>query len=129
MYLCSLRESYDVEVHQGPAGVEDVRGLEIGLGVSDRTASVIRILADVALPAAWQPPVSAQEGIWSKIKPGSAAAPSAGSLCIATSRSATEEALCITGYHLGPAGQSFRQLRLYFARVFQDSDPLKSNAV
>ena len=37
----AISKSYDVEVHQGPAGLKDVRGVEIGHGFADRTTFVI----------------------------------------------------------------------------------------
>ena len=37
----AISKSYDIEVHQGPAGLKDVRGVEIGHGFADRTTFVI----------------------------------------------------------------------------------------
>lgn len=37
----AISKSYDVEVHQGAAGLKDVRGVEIGHGFADRTTFVI----------------------------------------------------------------------------------------
>jgi thioredoxin-dependent peroxiredoxin len=37
----AIAKSYDIEVHQGPAGLKDVRGVEIGHGFADRTTFVI----------------------------------------------------------------------------------------
>lgn len=37
----AISKSYEVEVHQGPAGLKDVRGVEIGHGFADRTTFVI----------------------------------------------------------------------------------------
>ena len=37
----AISKSYDIEVHQGPAGLKDVRGIEIGHGFADRTTFVI----------------------------------------------------------------------------------------
>ena len=37
----AISKSYDVEVHQGPPGLKDVRGIEIGHGFADRTTFVI----------------------------------------------------------------------------------------
>jgi thioredoxin-dependent peroxiredoxin len=37
----AISKSYDVAVHQGPAGLKDVRGVEIGHGFADRTTFVI----------------------------------------------------------------------------------------
>jgi thioredoxin-dependent peroxiredoxin len=37
----AISKSYDIEVHQGPAGLKDVRGVEIGHGFADRTTYVI----------------------------------------------------------------------------------------
>lgn len=37
----AISKSYDVEVHQGPPGLKDVRGVEIGHGFADRTTFVI----------------------------------------------------------------------------------------
>jgi thioredoxin-dependent peroxiredoxin len=37
----AISKSYDVEVHQGQAGLKDVRGIEIGHGFADRTTFVI----------------------------------------------------------------------------------------
>jgi peroxiredoxin Q/BCP len=37
----AISKSYGVEVHQGPAGLKDVRGVEIGHGFADRTTFVI----------------------------------------------------------------------------------------
>jgi thioredoxin-dependent peroxiredoxin len=37
----AISKSYDVDVHQGPAGLKDVRGVEIGHGFADRTTFVI----------------------------------------------------------------------------------------
>jgi len=37
----AISRSYDIEVHQGPAGLKDVRGIEIGHGFADRTTFVI----------------------------------------------------------------------------------------
>ena len=36
-----ISKSYEVEVHQGPAGLKDVRGIDIGHGFADRTTFVI----------------------------------------------------------------------------------------
>ena len=37
----AISKSYDIEVHQGPPGLKDVRGVEIGHGFADRTTFVI----------------------------------------------------------------------------------------
>ena len=37
----SISKSYEIEVHQGKAGLKDVRGVEIGHGFADRTTFVI----------------------------------------------------------------------------------------
>ena len=37
----TISKSYEVAVHQGPAGLKDVRGIEIGHGFADRTTFVI----------------------------------------------------------------------------------------
>jgi len=37
----TISKSYDIEVHQGPPGLKDVRGVEIGHGFADRTTFVI----------------------------------------------------------------------------------------
>ena len=37
----AISKSYDVDVHQGRAGLKDVRGVEIGHGFADRTTFVI----------------------------------------------------------------------------------------
>jgi len=37
----AISKSYDIEVHQGPPGLKDVRGIEIGHGFADRTTFVI----------------------------------------------------------------------------------------
>ena len=37
----AISKSYDIEVHQGPAGLKDVRGVEIGHAFADRTTFVI----------------------------------------------------------------------------------------
>jgi thioredoxin-dependent peroxiredoxin len=37
----AISRSYDIVVHQGPAGLKDVRGVEIGHGFADRTTFVI----------------------------------------------------------------------------------------
>lgn len=37
----AISKSYDVDVHQGPPGLKDVRGIEIGHGFADRTTFVI----------------------------------------------------------------------------------------
>jgi thioredoxin-dependent peroxiredoxin len=37
----AISRSYDVAVHQGPPGLKDVRGVEIGHGFADRTTFVI----------------------------------------------------------------------------------------
>ena len=37
----TISKSYDIEVHQGPAGLKDVRGVEIGHGFADRVTFVI----------------------------------------------------------------------------------------
>ncbi|HEY7890354.1 MAG TPA: peroxiredoxin [Steroidobacteraceae bacterium] len=37
----AISKSYDIEVHQGEAGLKDVRGIEIGHGFADRTTFVI----------------------------------------------------------------------------------------
>ena len=37
----AISKSYEIEVHQGPAGLKDVRGIEIGHGFADRTTFVI----------------------------------------------------------------------------------------
>ncbi|MGH8170531.1 MAG: peroxiredoxin, partial [Steroidobacteraceae bacterium] len=37
----AISKSYDVAVHQGPAGLKDVRGIDIGHGFADRTTFVI----------------------------------------------------------------------------------------
>jgi peroxiredoxin Q/BCP len=37
----SISQSYEVAVHQGPPGLKDVRGIEIGHGFADRTTFVI----------------------------------------------------------------------------------------
>ena len=37
----AISKSYEVAVHQGPAGLKDVRGVEIGHGFADRTTFVI----------------------------------------------------------------------------------------
>ena len=37
----AISKSYDVDVHQGPAGLKDVRGVEIGHGFADRTTFVV----------------------------------------------------------------------------------------
>jgi len=37
----AISKSYAVDVHQGPAGLKDVRGVEIGHGFADRTTFVI----------------------------------------------------------------------------------------
>ena len=37
----AISKSYDIEVHQGRAGLKDVRGVEIGHGFADRTTFVI----------------------------------------------------------------------------------------
>ena len=37
----AISKSYDVEVHQGPPGLKDVRGVQIGHGFADRTTFVI----------------------------------------------------------------------------------------
>jgi thioredoxin-dependent peroxiredoxin len=36
-----ISKSYEVEVHQGPAGLKDVRGIDIGHGFADRTTFVV----------------------------------------------------------------------------------------
>lgn len=37
----AISKSYEVEVHQGPPGLKDVRGVDIGHGFADRTTFVI----------------------------------------------------------------------------------------
>ncbi|HEY1891847.1 MAG TPA: peroxiredoxin [Steroidobacteraceae bacterium] len=37
----AISKSYNIEVHQGPPGLKDVRGVEIGHGFADRTTFVI----------------------------------------------------------------------------------------
>ena len=37
----AISRSYDIQVHQGPPGLKDVRGVEIGHGFADRTTFVI----------------------------------------------------------------------------------------
>jgi thioredoxin-dependent peroxiredoxin len=37
----AISKSYGIEVHQGPPGLKDVRGVEIGHGFADRTTFVI----------------------------------------------------------------------------------------
>ena len=37
----AISKSYEIDVHQGPAGLKDVRGVEIGHGFADRTTFVI----------------------------------------------------------------------------------------
>jgi peroxiredoxin len=37
----AISKSYEIEVHQGPPGLKDVRGVEIGHGFADRTTFVI----------------------------------------------------------------------------------------
>lgn len=37
----AISKSYDVDVHQGPPGLKDVRGVQIGHGFADRTTFVI----------------------------------------------------------------------------------------
>lgn len=37
----AISKSYEVDVHQGPSGLKDVRGVEIGHGFADRTTFVI----------------------------------------------------------------------------------------
>jgi thioredoxin-dependent peroxiredoxin len=37
----AISKSYAIDVHQGPAGLKDVRGVEIGHGFADRTTFVI----------------------------------------------------------------------------------------
>ncbi len=37
----AISKSYQIEVHQGQAGLKDVRGVEIGHGFADRTTFVI----------------------------------------------------------------------------------------
>jgi thioredoxin-dependent peroxiredoxin len=37
----AISKSYQIDVHQGPAGLKDVRGVEIGHGFADRTTFVI----------------------------------------------------------------------------------------
>ena len=37
----AISKAYDVGVHQGPSGLKDVRGVEIGHGFADRTTFVI----------------------------------------------------------------------------------------
>jgi peroxiredoxin Q/BCP len=37
----AISKAYDIEVHQGPAGLKDVRGVAIGHGFADRTTFVI----------------------------------------------------------------------------------------